>query len=524
MINAAPMYFSTNAGIFGSSDLEARIANGSLQTVSLAEAIIQGQAPDGGLYMPTHFPSLDINKIWAMGIMDYWKVFVEVMEPFFKGVLSKKTLEEIAKDAYAGYEGFEPVIEEVIDLNGMSMKPKEGGGYIIRLDEGPTLAFKDYAAQVLFRITEALMREQPQIEIGQGKKLVDVDLLTYITATSGDTGGAMGHAILNIDRMWMAILHSSHIGDEVSDLQAKQMSTLGGNVYSLWIDADFDGCQKIAQELLRDGDLQYMNLNSANSINIGRLLPQIAYYFYSYGRIASNPGEAVYFSVPSGNFGNAVAGLFAKKMGLPIRLIIGVNENDVFERYFRTGIYNPAGDTKSSPSNSMNINWPSNMRRLFHLYGGQLIEAKDPGDPERKIVDPRSVMPNLDLMREDIAASYSISDHETHNIIWNFYNEEHLIDGNIHSTLEPHGAVAYGAAQRYRQETGYRGKIAVFETAHPGKFPESLVDKGIDIVMPANLARLANRPHGRHFEVDADYNVIKGLIIQLHQQELAKYK
>ncbi len=455
--------------------------------------------------------------------MEYWKVFVEVMEPFFEGVLSRKTLEEIAQEAYAGYEGFEPVIEQLMDPKAPITKPGTAD-YIVRLDEGPTFAFKDYAAQALFRITEALMREQPETEMEPGKKLGDVDLLTFITATSGDTGGAMGHAILNRQKMWMAILHSSHIGDEVSDLQAKQMSTLGGNVYSLWVDTEFDGCQKIVQELLRDKDLQHMNLNSANSINIARLLAQIPYYFYSYARIASTPGEVLYFSVPSGNFGNAVAGLFAKKMGLPIRLIIGVNENDVFARYLRTGVYDPADDTKPSPSNSMNINWPSNMRRLFQLYGGQLIEAKHPDDPTKKIINPKSVMPDMGHMREDIAASYRISDTETHGLIWRFYQEGHLFDGSIHSTLEPHGAVAFGAAQRYRQETGYSGKIAAFETAHPGKFPESLVDKGIDIVMPAQLARLANKPHGRHFVFKNDYAAVKSAIIGLHRQELAKLK
>lgn len=520
-LNAAPSYFSTNAAIFGTSDLASRIANRSLQTIGLAEAIIAGQASDGGLYMPAYFPSIPPHKIRSIGVMPYWKVFVEVMEPFFKGVLSRKTLEGIAQEAYAGYEGFEPIIEQIMDSKAPLTKPGTPD-YIVRLDEGPTFAFKDYAAQALFRVTEALMREHPETRTETGKKLGDVDLLTYITATSGDTGGAMGHAILNRERMWMAILHSSYIGDEVSDLQAKQMSTLGRNVYSLWIDTEFDGCQKIVQELLRDKDLQYMNLNSANSINIVRLLAQIPYYFYSYARIASTPGEVVYFSVPSGNFGDAVAGLFAKRMGLPIRLIIGVNENDVFARYFRTGRYEPADDIKSSPSNSMNINWPSNMRRLFQLYGGQLIEARDPNDPAKKIVDLRSVMPDLSLMRGDIAASYTISDTETHEIIWNFYEEKHFIEGSLHSTLEPHGAVAWGAAQRYRQETGYSGKIAVFETAHPGKFPESLVDKGIDIVMPAHLARLANRPQGRHFNLPNDYTSVKSLIIELHRQELAK--
>ena len=194
----------------------------------------------------------------------------------------------------------------------------------------------------------------------------------------------MGHAILNRRRMWMAIIHSASLKDR-NDVQAKQMDTLEGNTYAIWARTDFDGCQRIAQQLQSDPELKYMNLNSANSINIGRLLPQIAYYFYIYSRVAERPGEEVVISVPSGNFGNAVAGLFAIKMELPIKLLVGVNENDVFERFYRTGSYAPAAQTISTPSNAMDINWPSNMRRLFQLYGGQLIEGKDPENPERRL-------------------------------------------------------------------------------------------------------------------------------------------
>lgn len=509
-------YFSTNQGIFGTRDLEARIANGSVETVGLAEAILTGQAPDGGLFMPTNFPRIRPSTIRRMASMDYAGVFVEVMGGFFDGVLSESTLERIAQDAYSGHDGFEPFIEEISKKD-----------YIGRLDEGPTAAFKDYAAQVLFRVVEALMKEEPRTEIEFRQKLHDIKLLTFITATSGDTGGAMGHAILNRERMWMAILHSAHIGEEVSDLQAKQMDTLGNNVYALWLQTDFDGCNRIAQDLQRDPELKYMNMNTANSSNIGRLLPQIAYYFYIYSRVAEQPGETVYFSVPSGNFGNTVAGLFAIKMGLPIKLIVGVNENDVFPRFYHSGEYKPADETISSPSNSMNINWPSNMRRLFQLYGGQLIESRDPNNREKKIVDPWSIMPNMDLMKNDIVGAYRISDVDTHDIIWNFYQEEHIIpggSGNVISTLEPHGSVAWGATLQHRLETGYNGKIVTFETAHPGKFPESLIDKNIDIVMPPSLARLMGKPHGRYLNVPFNYKYIRGVITVLYQQELSRHR
>jgi len=316
----------------------------------------------------------------------------------------------------------------------------------------------------------------------------------------------MGHACLDRENMWMAILHSAHIPQEVTELQAKQMSNLGKNIHPIWIKTDFDGCQQLAQDLQSDPDLKYMNITSANSIDIGRLIPQIAYYFFSYAKVAQEPGEMVYFSVPSGNFGNAVAGLFAIRMGLPAKLIIGVNENDVFERFYRDGIYAPAHETHSSPSNSMNVNWPSNMRRLVQLYGGQLVEGRDPDDPDRKIVE-KWIGPNLAAMRAEIVGAFSISDEETHQEIRDFYGEGRMI-GDIHSTIEPHGAVAWGATQRYRQSTGHNGKIITFETAHPGKFPENLPE-GVEIQLSDSLQRLAHVGHGPYIQLGNNYHALK---------------
>lgn len=507
MIDAPIRYFSTNQAIFGAPDLESRIANGSVETVGLAEAIITGQAPDGGLFMPTHFPSIDLGTIGRMKDMPYSQVFVEVMKDFFECVLSKETLERIAEEAYT----FEPFLEKISDKD-----------YIARLDEGPTFAFKDYAAQVLFRVTEALIKEEPKSEIEFRQRLKDINLLTYIVATSGDTGGAMGNAILGRDRMWMAILHSAY-RKEVSDLQAKQMDNLEGNTYALWLNTNFDGCQKMAQDLLNDSELQYMNLNSANSISIGRLIPQIAYYFHTYAKVAKYPGEEVYFSVPSGNFGDAVAGLFAIRMGLPIKLIIGVNENDVFKRLYDLGLYAPASQAHSSPSNAMNVNWPSNIRRAVQLYDGQLIECKNPNDPAKKMIE-RWVRPNSNHMKRDIVGVYSISDKETSEVIGKFWKERHFIGESIHSTIEPHGAVAWGSTQKYRQETGYDGKIITFETAHPGKFPETLLKLGIKPNLPTSLYYLANADHGRHYILENNYNIVKGMIVRLYQKQLAKPK
>lgn len=489
MSNGAIGYFSTNQAVFGSPDLEQRISDRSLHTVGFAEAIITGQAPDGGLFMPTKFPLIDLKTIGRMKEMPYSQIFVETMKHFFDGVLSKETLERIAKEAYT----FEPFIEQISKSD-----------YIARLDEGPTAAFKDYAAQVLFRTIEALMKEEPKTEIEFRRRLRDIKLLTFIVATSGDTGSAMGEACLNREKMWMAILHSAYIPEHVSEQQAKQMDTLGNNVHVIRVKTDFDGCASIATKLQLDPELEYMHRNSANSVNIGRLVPQIAYYFFAYSRIAKN-GEEVVFSVPSGNFGNAVAGLYAARMGLPIKLVIAVNENDVFHRFYRTGKYEPSGNSHPSPSNAMNVDNPSNVRRLFQLYGGQLI-----GKEAKKL-------PDMQRLREEIAA-YRVSDAETDEIIERFYKESHMI-GQLHSTLEPHGAVAWGGAKKFREERGYDGKIIAFETAHPGKFPERLKTMGIEPELPECLAKLAGKPHGRFHLMDNDYGKVKELVKKLYEQE-----
>ena len=332
----------------------------------------------------------------------------------------------------------------------------------------------------------------------------------------------MGVACHKIPKMWMTIFHSAYIPQHISDIQAKQMDTLGKNIHVVRVKTDFDGCAALASDLQRDPELGYMHPNSANSVNIGRLLPQINYYFHVYSRVAKND-EDIRISVPSGNFGNTVAGLMAMKMGLPIKIIVGVNENDVYERFYRTGIYAPAENAHPSPSNSMNVNWPSNIRRLFQLYGGQLVEGKDPDNSQKKVISSMKI-PNLKEIREDMAA-YRISDDKMNETIEEFYSKNHRIGkgGRLHSTLETHGAVAFGAANEFRK-TGYDGKIIIFETAHPGKFPEHLEGMGIKPEPPKCLSKLDGVPHGKFFEIDNNYNAAKSLLIGLYQKELAKNK
>ena len=499
-------YFSSNQAIFGTPDLEKRISDESLHNVGLAQAIIDGQPADGGLYMPTRIPKISAQVINQMKNMSYGQIFVETMKGFFSGVLSKKTLDKIAKEACF----FEPLIEEISKKD-----------YIARMDEGPTAAFKDYAAQVLFRVVQALMKGEPKTEIEYRQKLKEIDLLTYLVATSGDTGGAMGTAIHKIPKMWMTIFHSAYISEHISDMQAKQMDNLGYNISVIRTLTDFDGNASLVNKLQNDPDLKYMHPSPANSTNWGRLIPQITYYCHIYSRVATKKGEQIYVSVPSGNFGNMTAGIIAMKMGVPIKLIIGVNENDVFERFHRTGIYAPAEASHPSPSNAMVVNWPSNVRRVFQIYRGQLIEGKDPSNTNKKVISSLK-LPDLKSLREDMAV-YRISDEETDEIIKEFWGENHRIC-DLHSTLEAHGAVGWGASKRFRKDTGYNGKIVTMETAHPSKFADHLLKLGIKPTMPRSLMSLANQPHGKYYELPNDYEKVKEKLIELYDLELAKYK
>lgn len=408
----------------------------------------------------------------------YHKIFVEAMWPFFEGTLGRNRLESIAKEAYK----FEPWIEH------------RGVDYIVRLDEGPTASFKDFGLQAQSKFIQALRK--------------DDGLLTIITSTSGDTGGAVAAAYHGMKRVWVVILYPA---GKISDLQAKQMDTLGGNVCVMAVEnIDFDGCQKLALQLQKDPELDYIRKTSANSVNIGRLLPQTAYYYYAYSKIAA-PNEEIYFAVPSGNFGNAVAGLYANRTGLRIKLIIAVNENDVFERFYRTGVYGPAAKAVATPSTAMDVNTPSNMRRLFQLFGGQLI-----GEKEVKF------LPNMEWLRREIVA-YKISNDDTDRAVKDYYDERHML-GGIHSTLEHHGGVAWSAAQRFRHDTGYGGKIAVLETAHPGKFPEQLARIGIiDVELPQCLELLKDKPHGKFYSMPDNYGAIRKKFVELHAIEFARF-
>jgi len=398
--------------------------------------------------MLNKIPSLTDNTIDSFKNMDFVEIANDIIAKFIGNIISQEKLQQIVKNAL----NFKVPVEKIANND-----------YLCYLDRGPTCSFKDFGARTLARIMEHFLE-------------VDNKNITILTATSGDTGGAVAQAFYKMSRIKVVVLYPEN---EISDLQRKQMTTLGENIVAFGIKGKFDDCQKLVKTAFSDKELKHTNLSSANSINFGRLVPQTLYYFWSYSRIVDKKNEKVIFSVPSGNFGNLTGGLIAKKMGLPIKKFISaVNENNEFPTFLRTGVYTKLDPSINCISNAMNVGHPSNLARIFDLYGGQI--------DERGAIHK---VPNMEELRNDIL-SYSISDEATKETIVNFYNKYKKI-------IEPHGAVGWTALQLFRNSYPKNDDIKsiTFETADPSKFPEEII-KLIDAVpeIPNSLKLIQNKP------------------------------
>ena len=339
-----------------------------------------------------------------------------------------------------------------------------GRRYLMRLDRGPTASFKDFAARMMARWMSVLMREQA----GE---------LIILTATSGDTGSAVAHAYHGVPRVRVVVLFPPA---EVSDRQRKQMTTIGGNVTTIGVDGKFDDCQALVKRAFADPALRDIRLTSANSINIGRLLPQSVYYVYAYINLADVAArEPIVFSVPSGNFGDMMGAVIARRMGLPIsRLVIATNANDEVPLFLSSGRYRKISPSRVCISNAMNVGHPSNLARLVDVYGGMMDET-----------GLLREQPDMEQMRRDLYA-ISISDDETRMMIQAAYERHNTL-------LEPHGAVGWAGLEAYVSENASAAEaLAVsVETAHPAKFPEEIRSLiGLDPPVPPSLAGLETRP------------------------------
>ncbi|MBU6410966.1 MAG: threonine synthase, partial [Verrucomicrobia bacterium] len=354
--------------------------------------------------------------------------------------------------------------------------------HVMRLDQGPTASFKDFAARMMARLLGRFLRE-------------DGRQLTILTATSGDTGSAVAHAFHHVPGIRVLVLFPFA---EVSPRQRKLMTTLGDNVRTVAVDGKFDDCQDMVKRAFADPALGTIPLSSANSINIGRLLPQSVYYFYAASRMAQS-GEPTVFSVPSGNFGDMMGAVVARQMGLPVRKIIApVNDNDAFPRFLASGHYEKIFPSRNSLSNAMNVGHPSNLARLVAVYGGWMDES---GHIHRA--------PDLAAMRRDLFSS-SVSDERTRATICDAWRKYRLL-------LEPHGAVAWRGFLDWQEHESPHGSPAVIlETAHPAKFPEEIEKTlGLSPEVPPAISAAENLPED-YDRLDADYEKFKAYLLARH--------
>ncbi|MBI4803553.1 MAG: threonine synthase [Elusimicrobia bacterium] len=418
-------------------------------------AVLTGQAPDRGLYMPERIPVIAKADFRKFSGAPYYEAANFVLRMFLDGITDEELLAK-CKKAYS----FWPRLE------------KAGGRkYLLWLDTGPTASFKDFAAQMMSPL--------------MGHKLKAGEKLFILTATSGDTGSAIANAFHNIPNIEIIILFPIN---EVTPNQRKQMTTLGGNVKTIAINGKFDDCQAMVKEAFADKRLK-LNLSSANSINIARLIPQSVYYLWAYTQLVTDMGEEVIFSIPSGNFGDMMGAVLAWKMGLPIKkIIVATNANDEFPAFMKTGIYKKIEPSRRCISNAMNVGHPSNLTRLIDVFGGRMDEKGN----LRKA-------PDMEKMRAFIHA-VSVSDEETRKCIADTYKKEAIV-------LEPHGAVAWYALGKFLKEHKEENKTLCIslETANPAKFPEEITRiLGISPAVPESLAKL-DKLKENYIKMNADY-------------------
>ncbi|MES2996044.1 MAG: threonine synthase [Verrucomicrobiota bacterium] len=422
--------------------------NNPAHRVDLKEAVLRSLPPDNGLYMPDALPVLgdDFWKTWRH--LSFQELGLAIAEAFFAEDIPAPALREIVDGTLTlDFPSLVPSCDGkpnfTLEAPVVTLAP---GDHILELFHGPTLAFKDFGARFMARLMAWLTR-------GENREL------TVLVATSGDTGGAVASAFHNVPGTRVIILYPK---GKVSGLQEKQLTALGGNITALEIDGSFDDCQRLVKSAFLDRDLsQKLNLTSANSINLSRLVPQSFYYFEAARQMPE--GVAPTFVVPSGNFGNLTAGLLAAKLGLPVsHFVAATNRNDVVPEYLRTGDYQPR-PSAATISNAMDVGAPSNFARMSALFVG-----------------------SWDDMKQRVSG-FSFSDDRTRAAI---REVKSLYDYDI----DPHGAVGWLAARQWR--TAHPGSATItLETAHPAKFPEVMeqeLGKG-SIEIPERLAILANR-------------------------------
>jgi threonine synthase len=400
---------------------------------SLRGAVLRGLAPDGGLYMPVEIARRSPEELEEFRRLPFTEVCFRVVRPFAGPEVPEEVLWEVVSEA----------INFPVQL--VSLSP---GLHILELFHGPTLAFKDFGARFMARLMGYFVRGETRP-------------LTVLVATSGDTGSAVAHGFLGVPGIRVVILYPSK---RISEAQEKQFTTLGENITALEVAGTFDDCQRLVKQAFSDVELNKRAfLTSANSINIGRLLPQMFYHVAAYRQlpVASVP---LVVSVPSGNFGNLTAGIFAKRIGLPVtRFIASTNANDVVPEYLRTGEFRPRPATATF-SNAMDVGSPNNFPRLLDLCRNRLEYV------QREIWGHRA------------------TDEETLGAMKSLYERFSYI-------ADPHTAVGVLGCEAYRREHPEPTQGLVLATAHPAKFADVVMRAiGVAPPLPGRLAAYLQRP------------------------------
>ena len=421
--------------------------------VSFREAVLKGLPADNGLFMPTEIKQLPSSFFEEIEKLSFAEISFEVAKTLIGDAIPTTILKQIVTETV----NFKTPVVQLHD-----------NIHTLELFHGPTLAFKDFGARFMARIMSYFMQE-------------DERKLQILVATSGDTGGAVGHGFLNANHIEVTILYPK---GKVSDLQEKQLTTLGNNVRALEIDGTFDDCQHLVKQAFLDQELNSeLLLTSANSINISRLIPQSFYYFWAYAQL-KKAGLPIVFCVPSGNFGNLCGGLIAMRMGLPVhKFIAATNANRVFTDYMNSGDFQPKPSVRTL-SNAMDVGNPSNFYRLTELFGNEFEAVQDK------------------------MAAYSYSDGQTTETMKFVFDQYNYM-------LDPHGAVGYLGLKEFLKSQDKALNGVFLETAHPAKFldvVEPTLNQKVDL--PEALANLVDKekvavPLQNNFEELKDFLLCK---------------
>lgn len=412
--------------------------------VDFETALLEGLAKDGGLYFPEEIPTFSSSEMGLLQGKSLPQVGYEVLKKWFIQDVDDQELRQIAIEA----------------LNFPIPLKQVGDKYILELFHGPTMAFKDVAAGVLARLMSYFAKRN-------NKKI------NILVATSGDTGGAVAHGFANVENIRVFVLYPK---GKVSALQEDQLTRTAENVFAIEVDGFFDDCQAMVKRAFNDEDLQILNLTSANSINIGRLIPQIIYQVYVWAQLSNKNLQIV---VPSGNFGNIAAGLFARSMGFPLNnFIAGVNANDTIPRFLESGNYEPY-PAVSTLSNAMDISDPSNFIRILKLFEN-----------------------NLELLKQHLQ-SIRVSDADTIDTIKQVYASYGYL-------MCPHTAVAWKASQLLGSSDLTQ---VIYSTASPAKFAEEMFRAtGIKVDNKQEIEKLRSRPI-RKVSIGNRYEELKQVLL-----------